>query len=209
MMTRMVIHRARALLRASCVLLGGLLLGSTGLPAAEPAPGAYEVEVVIFRNLDSRGSTPEVAAPVAPALETTPDAGGVQGLDPSALRLTAIAARLRRGPGYQLLYHGGWSQAAPPRAQAAPTPLPAEARRAGLGGDLTLYRDRYLHALVDVSLPVHGDASGRSWHIRQGRRLRGSALQYFDHPGFGLILSVRAPAGVSDAGPASAADEEP
>ena len=57
--------------------------------------------------------------------------------------------------------------------------------------------------------PAGPEAAGRSWHIRQGRRLRGDALQYFDNPGFGVILAVRPPAGTSEPDPAAAADEEP
>jgi len=173
--------------------------------------GAYEVEIVVFRNLDQRGTTPEVPVPdrvdagVAPGLATPADAIG---LEPAALRLTALAARLRRGPGYQLLYHGGWRQAAPPRAQSGPTPLPAAAIESGLDGTLTLYRERYLHVLLQLSLPAGPEAAGRSWHIRQGRRLRGDALHYFDNPGFGVILAVRPPAGASEPDPAAATDEE-
>ena len=214
-MTRMDWRLPAAICRRILAATSALLaLATVAWPVMAMADdsGAYEVEIVVFRNLDQRGNTPEVPAPanldaiVAPGTATPAD---VIDLEPAALRLTALAARLRRGPGYQLVYRGGWRQAAAPRARSLPTPLPAAAIESGLGGTLTLYRERYLHVLLQLSLPAGPEAAGRSWHIRQGRRLRGDALQYFDNPGFGVILAVRPPAGTSEPDPAAAADEEP
>ncbi|CAG0942981.1 hypothetical protein GPROT2_01945 [Gammaproteobacteria bacterium] len=220
-MTRMEWRMATAISHHAAAAVLALLALAAAAPSAAVAAddsGAYEVEILVFRNLDQRGNTTEVPVPagqattaVAPALPAPGAAVGVPatGLDPGELRLTSLATRLRRGPAYQLVYHGGWRQAAVPRAQAQPTTLPAAAAQAGLGGTVTLYRDRYLHALLDLSLPAESGAAGQVWHIRQGRRLRGDALQYFDQPGFGVILAVRSPAGTADTAPASATDEEP
>jgi hypothetical protein len=48
--------------------------------------------------------------------------------------------------------------------------------------------------LVDVGLDSGSEPLQR---IRQGRRLRGTSVQYFDHPALGVILATR-PVGVQD-----------
>jgi hypothetical protein len=187
-----------------------LLLPLLGLRAQEdPVEGSgsaplYEVEFIAFRHLDQRGNTPEAdTAAAGPAAELTADmetagqTGTVPGpasetsyppLGPQSLRLAGIAAKLGGNGSYQLLYHGGWVQPAERQNRARSAPLPQEAgSNGGVRGGITLYRERYLHVLVDVSLGEHG----REQRIRQGRRLRGQATQYFDHPQFGIILAVR------------------
>ncbi len=166
-------------------------------PAAAGAP-LYEVELIAFRHLDQHGNTPEAAAPVAgtgDAALAPPDAGttpagdsGYPPLPARELRLGGIAAKLRRGGPYELVFHGGWVQGIAGQRQAQPTPLPHDAVDAGVGGSITLYRERYLHALVDVGLLRD---PGGSTRIHQGRRIRGQTIHYFDHPRFGVILAVR------------------
>ena len=184
-------------------LLAPAALRAQDVPDSAAAP-QYEVELVVFRNLDQRSNTSEVAkaGPVeagetaveaAPAIRQASSAAGATWpqLSPSSLRLAGIAARLRRPGAYQLLYHGGWVQAVERQNRAAPTPLPAATLQAGVSGTLTLYRERYLHVLVDVSLGAAGAGDDEQRRLRQGRRLRGQAVQYFDHPQFGVILAVR------------------
>jgi hypothetical protein len=200
-------------------LLAPAALRAQDVPDSAAAP-QYEVELVVFRNLDQRGNTPEVArsgaveagetAPIAvegaPASSQTSSPGSATWpeLSPPSLRLAGIAARLRRPGAYQLLYHGGWVQAVERQNRAAPTPLPEAALQAGVSGALTLYRERYLHVLVDMSLGAAGVGDDGQGRIRQGRRLRGQAVQYFDHPQFGVIVAVRP---VGDSVDAGAPDE--
>jgi hypothetical protein len=172
--------------------------------ATEPTRGLYQVEIIVFRHLDQRGTTPEVPPPLAGAPSTSEPAGNLQpippapwpALAPADLRLSGIAARLRQSSGYELLYHGGWAQPVENQRRALPAALPADANRAGVQGSITLYRERFAHALIDIRMIGPGpqpDAVGDPLsRMRQGRRLRGSAPQYFDHPRFGLILSARA-----------------
>ena len=180
---------------------GGLLLALFMLPAGVPSLAqeqseataqASEVEVIVFRLMEQDGNSAEIHAGAANAVDDgradAPDATYAS-LEPGALQLAAVAARLRRSPKYRLLYHGGWVQGVAGRAEAVPVRLPQAAAESGLHGSVTLYRQRYLHALVDLSL-TKADGTA-TWRIRQGRRLRGQALHYFDHPQFGLILDVR------------------
>ena len=193
-------HAAVALLLA----LSGAVVDAQNAPAPPPAaPPENEVEVIVFRILDQRGTTqesdqppttPETGSdpgkPVPEVTDAIADEAGSVARPPASLQLGAVATRLGRSAQYELLYHGGWTQEIPSQSAARPTPLPGAARQSGLQGTLTLYHERYLHVLVDVTLNSN-DAGGRTGRIRQGRRLRGQAVQYFDHPQFGIILVVR------------------
>lgn len=180
-------------------------------PEAASAPPVYEVEIIVFRNLDQHGITPEAAVaaagPAAGSVEPTDtESGGLPDqadtvtdpafapLTPQSMRLDAVASRLRRGSAYQLIYHGGWVQSVQHQNLAQQTPLPADASAQGLSGGITLYRERYLHVLVDIALQSEASPEQR---IREGRRLRGQTAQYFDDPQFGVILAVR-PVSASD-----------
>lgn len=229
--------------RSICTLLLVLLWGSLALaqePGEVTAPddslpeddqdnrqdNGHRIEIIVFRHLDQRGTTPEEAIaeiparpvddpatitaappidPAAPALPAAPaapagaeTAGPWPVLNSAELKLGAVASRLRQSTAYQLLYHGGWSQSLAAQDQTVPTPLPATARAAGLEGTITLYRENFVHVLLDIGLhdiglhrPATEEAGGDVvYELRQGRRLRGQSAQYFDHPQFGVILQV-------------------
>jgi hypothetical protein len=188
------LHRHRLLVALS------LMLAAAAIAAQEmPGPGTaplYAVEILVFRHLP-QGSTPETPPPagVLPPATTesrlaTPDSARYTSLPPTAMQLSGAAGQMRRGGRYRLLLHTGWIQPAPSQAAAVPTALPPTAGL-DLRGDLTLYRERYLHVVVNLEL---GDEASLSTpqRIRQSRRLRGRAWQYFDHPQFGAIVAVRA-----------------
>ncbi|MBW7930691.1 MAG: hypothetical protein H3C57_05220 [Gammaproteobacteria bacterium] len=179
-------------------LLAGLLvlLGMPWVAQAQAAP--YEVELIVFRQLDHEQPMDPATLPRSPAADGPEALAGLVPLAPEALQLGDIATRLRRSPAYRLVYHGGWQQQVDSQALALPSALPAAAADAGLQGALSFYRERFLHVLVDIRLSAEGEPAGPGWHMRQSRRLRGTALQYFDHPAFGLILAVRRPVGDED-----------
>jgi hypothetical protein len=176
-----------------------LVLATAGLQRAhgqEPVDAGEalaEVEIIVFRLLDQTGGSqeweapaPVTAAPASPAVSTESQ---YPPLSPEALRLGGTAARLRGSARYRLLYHGGWIQNVGPQARTLPGALPSAVRQQGLEGTVTVYRERYLHALLDLQLTAI-DAPA-PWRLRQSRRLKASAIHYFDHPRFGVILTVR------------------
>lgn len=182
--------------RLAGMLLLALLVLPAGLPPLaqdqpESTVQATEVEMVVFRLMEQDTNSVEIQAEAAQPIDNYSETPNVPytSLQPEALQLSAAASRLRQSPKYRLLYHGGWVQDVAGRTEAVPVPLPQAAAESGLRGSLTLYRQRYLHALVDLSLAAEDGTA--TWHIRQGRRLRGQAIHYFDHPRFGLILAVR------------------
>jgi hypothetical protein len=191
---------AAAALLALCAAAGGI---AQDAPSVGDGALRYEVEILVFRHLDQSGTTGETAPPSAGATlraDVVPGAGGAAStgpagvawpaLAPATLKLGSIATRLRRGGPYELLFHGGWIQELQSESRSAPAALPEEALRAGVRGTVWTFRERFLHARVDVGLVgADGRADPLRW-IRQSRRLRGS-LQYFDNPALGVILAVR------------------
>ncbi len=219
-------HRSAAVTVSALVALAaGLLTGATAMAQEPPAANGaqlYQVELVVFRAIGPRAATRETlpsADMPAPAVATgaiatvgdplagPPGAPAAPALATADLRLAGIAARLRQSPDYQLVYHGGWLQPVQPRQGTTAILLAPQAAVPALGGSITVYRERFLHALLDVTLGT-GATQAR---LQQSRRLRDATPQYFDHPVFGVILSVRPSAAVTAPAPdgaADAADEE-
>lgn len=191
---RRMSRNARALLAGALLALGTTAAGESG-----PGDASYQVEIVVFSRLEQPGATAE-SRPTQPVGLPEPAAlagGDWPALGAADLQLSAVAARLRQLPGHRLLYHGGWSQPVQGQRGAMAYRLPEEAQRAGLRGAVTLYRERYLHAIVDVALDETGnpgEATRVAAVLRQARRLRGAAPQYFDDPRLGVILWARPPA---------------
>ncbi|MBK1726762.1 CsiV family protein [Halorhodospira neutriphila] len=179
--------------------------------------------------------------PVAAGAAAGDGPAGAQGSEAAASPLHCLpAARrqldkhwaiLRRSGAYQPRYHIGWLQPglSEARSVAVPVPLywrPASAAEAALPGAssgpalrppvyglVRVFRERYLHAAVDLRLQrrhAEPDADLEALlraprHVmRQRRRLRSGELHYLDHPYLGVLLSVRAleapPAAARDAG---------
>jgi len=64
-------------------------------------------------------------------------------------------------------------------------------------GTLTLSRNRYLHADLDLLLrradgvdPVSGTAARRTYRLHAQRRMRSGELHYIDHPAMGVLIKV-------------------
>lgn len=184
-----------------------------GDAAITPTPVSCEIEMIVFRNLNysatgapagqpADGSTPDNAANAA---TVTPSEAEFVPLPAGSLRLGGVVTRLQRSRIYQPLLHYGWSQVVLREAVARPVPLPTDALAQGLAGYVTVYRGRYLHVGLDLQLRDRADPEGATAvtksRISQGRRVKSGALNYFDHPGFGVILVVREPAGADTAAP--------
>jgi hypothetical protein len=84
-------------------------------------------------------------------------------------------------------------------------PLPPPALEAGLQGTLTLFRERFLHVMVNLALagPDAGGTVNPPARISQARRIRNRTPHYFDHPQFGAIIGVRLVEPAAAAAPAA------
>ena len=164
--------------RILCLLTLATLLAGPGSAWAQK----YDLEVLIFQNLDSPSD--EVFSQDPGRVDTT--AGSNFPRVGHSLSHTAQA--LRRSPHYRVLYHHAWRQPGYSPGKAMPVVVfNDEAPGAGtLEGTITLNRRRYLHADVDLwfedtdtLLPVR---------LQQSRRMRSKELHYIDHPRLGVLI---------------------
>ena len=110
-----------------------------------------------------------------------------------------LYARLQRLDAYRPLLQLGWTQHALPRLDAEPYQVGGGLASDNLmSGTITLYKGRYLHLEIDLeragtaARSAFGDRSAEAGpRLVESRRIRGSNLQYFDHPAFGVIASIR------------------
>lgn len=165
----------------------------------------------------------------AAAFEDALAAESYRWLPEDTFALTAMASRLRRSGGYQVLFHGRWLQPVPPRD--APEALLIESRPQGptgpvLRGTLDVTLGRFLHvnahlyyqepllgrAPVDRALsPETGAPLPRALEdpspagyvqLHQSRRMRSEEVHYLDHPILGVLViaqPVTPPASLSAA----------
>lgn len=129
-------------------------------------------------------------------------------LDSEELTLDRVFARLNNLDAYTPLIHAGWSQEAllEEDAQAFDLAVLGSLRPAGT---IRLHRSRFLHLTLDLLLqndyrysfaPVQFDdpywplAELRAplrYRIDVQRRIRSDEVHFFDHPAFGVLISVR------------------
>lgn len=120
--------------------------------------------------------------------------------------LDQVYEHLGRIDAYEPLVHIGWVQSAQDADNAKPYRFtPETIGDAGLVGTVTLHKERYLHLEVDLVLeaappPVETlfllrrdeSESPEEYKLTESRRIRGTAVHYFDHPRFGLIARIQA-----------------
>ncbi len=207
-------YRARiwtVLVGLTALALSRGLVADESAPSTAVTPPSHKIELIVFRYVGADGGSARMGASQSPvdthALPQLPASGGqYTALPRESLRLGGVVAKLQRNRLYQPLLHYGWPQPLVKENAPRPVPLPAEAGAQGLSGSATVYRGRYLHVMLDLELRTSGqDAAGNqavAFHLRQSRRVKSGTLQYFDNPGFGAIVVVRAPAGADVSAPA-------
>ncbi len=214
-------------------------LGDVDMEPDEPEIRRYTVEVIVFRyaqevmtgseifphdepetgalSLDEDVAiAPEPPPAVADVREPLPDPELVM-LDDADFQLVGIRDRMRRLDVYDPVMHFGWTQVTRPEEQTAAIPLARFAPPPqGLDGELTLYLNRFLHLVVDLSLEAPkskvfnveeqarlGDVRtvgelldevnaqpSTYYRIQEDRILRNGELRYYDHPKFGVLAKV-------------------
>jgi hypothetical protein len=103
---------------------------------------------------------------------------------------------IRNNNAYAPMLYATWRQEVADKKTAnsfniAATGVPPDT----LSGTVRVYKERYLHLVLNIEMPESSDFGSRSvpvkFRINQSRRLRRETVQYFDHPMFGAITLVK------------------
>jgi hypothetical protein len=182
--------------------------------AEAPLPPAYEIEVIIFENLEQKGWTEEYW-PQIMDLPDTQDAFLIleEGLAPIHLKsiekqMDSQASILNR-KGMRVLYHEAWAQFTLHK-QLAPKVLIEAANHYGasLLGTLQFYKNRFNHVAFDLLIErriPEGVKEGFSenqgyefndipeyWRFafKDSRKIKQGELHYLDHPLMGILVKI-------------------
>ena len=204
----------RALAAASVVAL------VTVLPAAsqeQPSGNAnvYNIEIVVFRATQAFGGAENWNVQGNRNYGTGDEAGNssrnvgrfVSAIPSSQLLLNDVENKLRSSGLYVPVAHVAWSQTASDwGTRAGFTVQKVGASAEGLNGTVFLERGMYLHLGMQLSYaPANppaglGAGPGTTFQMSESRRIRFSELNYYDHPGFGVIALVTPARGARPAG---------
>ena len=136
----------------------------------------------------------EIAPPTIARLpEGIPPTIRVQNLLNGQLLMTDEQQRIQRVDAYNLLLHAGFSQEGVAEEWAAPVSVRRLGAPTQLDGTIRLHRGRFLHIRLDLTLDTNTGLQNFSqpYRLKQQRRLRSGEVHYFDHPAFGVVLTVR------------------
>jgi hypothetical protein len=185
------------------------LLALVSIPA--PAIDFYDVEILVFQQLDSQGDDEELDVPNIRHLELNLqlhdllDQTSAIPLEPAIEGyLSDPGQRIENSRDYEILFHGRWSQATSDR-KAAPyirIDLPTVGQSPALIGVLRLFSTDLLY--VDAFLryrPSEQQANNQIvkskdlntqpyYFLNERRRVKFREVHFLDHPKFGVLLTV-------------------
>jgi hypothetical protein len=184
---------SRILVRAASIALLALpITQATALPAATAAAtGAYQVEMVIFRAVDTPAgedlSVPAEGRGFNRQIDNTTAPPTVyRSLEPAQMQLGGVAAKLRSTGTWKVLAHAGWVQGATDWPKHVGVTLEQLGIKVpGLSGSVFVERGQFLHLGFDLRL-----GESPTWSLSELRKVKFNEKNYFDHPGFGVIAIV-------------------
>jgi hypothetical protein len=210
-------------MRSIFLLLFTCLLFTSQAVLADP----YLVEVVVFQHLGEDSSDGEIWPEDVPVIDTS-EAVLPEPVSVPSLPLESSVQMLKVNPTYRVLHRMHWIQEPEQKSQApsvrvlpgalssGPYGNPAGSLDYQLDGLVKFYQGVFLQAEVNVLFsPSHQIETGnnpyyynpqevavpRTFVIDERRRIKLEEVHYFDHPKFGLLLSVvKAPKLPGDAG---------
>lgn len=176
------------------ILLAHFALFPAGIrAAATPAPGAYEVEVLVFeQRLPDLEANEQWTTGRELPIPTVGDAITL-GATPLGADLSAAAAGLQNDARYRVLLHRRWVQGADGKTTSKSILLGSENEE--LFGYLRFYMSRYLHVELNLVFRPGGGAVGTEqndvgFRLIEQRRIKSLENHYFDHPKFGALVRV-------------------
>lgn len=193
----------KPLIFVTLFLLPTLALAERATTAANvPPPKIYEIEVMVFQNIQNEleGNELWVNERIDPELVDIDKAIEIRNVPREESDLTNARAVLDADGNYRLLTHKQWVQNADPQSDAGLIRLTTEDGE--LDGTFKFFVSRFLH--VDLNLIFQqkesnsffqaGDADESqlaAYQLRERRRIRSNEVQYFDHPKFGVLVLVK------------------
>lgn len=167
-----------------------------------PGSGAVQAGGPLTIDADER---PRLAPIEFHLLELEPVHPDFVPLRPGQHQLDRAYERLARIDAYEPLLHLGWIQPARNTGDTRPFRIePDVAGRSGITGSVSLFKERYLHIEMDLSLtaePAPGktpfffgwgtDETPQPHRLSESRRIIGTATHYFDGPYFGVIARIQ------------------
>jgi hypothetical protein len=170
--------------------LAGLAASAALRSLAEVPAGSarYLVEMLVFRQ---PGSLPQ-PMPVAALPNVATIAGRIEPLPETAWQLATAEQALARHGGYELLAHAAWAALVPPNGRTTARLDDLLKEGTPLAGAVALQRGQYLFLGVEIDYQA---APGKTFGLREKRRVKFSERHYFDHPAFGVIAQVTSPRG--------------
>lgn len=177
---------------------------------AEPAPAptnisppkVYEIEVMVFQNIQSELEGDEfwVNERVNLELKDIDKAVEVKGVPQEDSALTRAREVLDADASYRVLAHKQWLQNAEPPSDAKLVRFSTE--NGELNGTFKFFRSRFLHldlnfifqekeskSIFQVGSSEEGSLV--AFQLREKRRIKSNEIQYFDHPKFGVLVQVK------------------
>ena len=108
-------------------------------------------------------------------------------------RLGEQYQRLRNSRDFRPIVHTAWRQPVYPASQETTLQLSSVAGNtpANLGGEISLFVNRFLHLTLDLQLA--GQRTGLDslvFKLQEQRKMRSAELHFFDHPRFGALALI-------------------
>jgi hypothetical protein len=177
------------------------LAAKTATTANAPPPRVYEIEVMVFQNIQNEleGNELWVNERINLELKDIDKAIEVTALPREDSDLAKAREILDTDSSYRMLTHKQWIQNADPQSTARLVRLTSE--DGDLDGTFKFFMSRFLH--VDLNLIFHqseskslfrgasDDSEMIAFQLRERRRIRSKEVQYFDHPKFGVLVQVK------------------
>lgn len=175
----------------------------------------YQIEVIVFENLNLKGWTEEYW-PEQIDLPITEESTSLLTLNQKPLwiekrdsELMDTVKRLNK-KGYRVLFHQAWSQTSYANPQS-PTVLIENNQEVGsiLLGTIRLYKTRFAHIDVDLAFErripekvleafnqnqkLLADELPTHWrfNLKESRKIKPGELHYIDHPLFGALIKIQ------------------
>jgi hypothetical protein len=168
--------------------------------ARQDLSGVYEVEMVVFQNNlpDLEGGEIWSQDRVNTDIKDLDKAITVNDQPDPNSDLTQALQKLDGDDSYQILFHKRWVEEAKPEDDADLIRINND--DGSLDGTMKFYLSRFLHIDVNLLLkqvpPVADLQSDLApptmyYRISEERRVGPDEMQYFDHPKFGAIISIK------------------